>query len=188
MQNRTFLVLLRPIFCEKLKIDPPIGKQPPLKRLDFRIWPKNQSQFRSKPFFIFYFFGDHLILGRKNVWISNFGRKISLNYGEDLCFIFILWRPPWFWAEKTFEFPISAVKSVSILVKAFFFFFGDHLNLGGKNLWISELSEKFRLNFRTNRVKLIQEQWKFGSRLFALFSLFQNSPPPPFQILATRLD
>ena len=123
MQNRTFLVLLRPIFCQKLKIAPPIRTQPPLKRLKFRFWPKNQSQFRWRPFF--------------------------------------------------------------------FFFFGDHLILGGKGVWISELSEKFRLNFRTNRVKLIQEQWKFGSRMFVLFSLFQNSPPPPppplFQILATRL-
>ena len=101
--------VLRPIFCEKLKIASPTGKQPPLKRLNFRIWPKNQTQFRRRPFF--------------------------------------------------------------------FFFFGDHLFLGGKNLRISELSEKFRLNFRTNRVKLIQEQSKFGSRSFALFSLFQNSPP-----------
>ena len=29
-------------------------------------------------------------------------------------------------------------------------------------------------------MKLIQEQQKFGSRSIALFSLFQNSPPPPF--------
>ena len=42
---------MRPIFCEKLKIVPPIGKQPPLKRLDFRFRPKNQSQFRGRPFF-----------------------------------------------------------------------------------------------------------------------------------------
>ena len=35
--------------------------------------------------FFFFFFGDHLmILGEKNVWISNFGRKISLNFGEDI--------------------------------------------------------------------------------------------------------
>ena len=122
----------------------------------------------------------------------------------------------------TFEFPNLAEKSVSILVKTFFFFFLEttwflekkplnfrfrpknqsqfrwrrfflffcfwrQLILGGNNLWISEVSEKFRLNFRTNLVKLIQEQWKFGSRSFALFSLFQNSPPPLFQILATRL-
>ena len=89
-------------------------------------------------------------------------------------------------AEKASEFPISVEKSVSISVKTFFFF-GDHLLLGGKNVWISELSEKFPLNFRTNRVILIQEQWKFWSRSFALFSLFQKSPPSLFQILATRL-
>ena len=109
MQNRTFLVVLRSIFSEKLKIAPPIGKQPP-----------------------------------SNVRISELGRTISLKIGEEL----------------------------------FFLFFGDHLILGGKNLWISEIYEKFRLNFRANRVKLIQEQWKFGSRSFAHFSLFQNSPPP----------
>ena len=64
--------------------------------------------------------------------------------------------------------------------RPFFFFFGDHLILGGINLSISELSKTFRLNFRTNRLKLIQDQWKFESRLFAHFSLFQNSSPPPF--------
>ena len=104
MQNRTFLVLLKPIFCEKLKTAPPKENSPP----------------------------------------------------------------------QTFGFPNLAEKSVSISVKTFFFF----LIVGGKNVWIFELSEKFRLNFRANRVKLIQEQWKFGSRLFALFSLFQKSPPP----------
>ena len=35
-------------------------------------------------FFFFFFFGDHLILGEKNVWISDFGRKITLNFGEDI--------------------------------------------------------------------------------------------------------
>ena len=133
MQNRTFLVLLRPIFCEKLKIAPHRKTAP-------RIRPKNLSKFRWRPFFFFL-------------------------------------ETTWYWAEKTFEFRISAEKSVSIRWRPFFLFFGDHLSLGGKNLWISELSEKFRLNFRTNRVKLIQEQWKFGSRSIALFSLFQNSPP-----------
>ena len=145
MQNRTFLALLRPIFCEKLKTVPPKGKQPP-----------------------------------SNVWISEFGRKISLNFGEDLFLVFgdhliLDWKNVW-----NSEF---GRKSVSISVKTFFFF-GDHLILGGKNVWVSE---KFRLNFRANRVKLIQEQWKFGSRSFALSSLFQKSPPPLFLILATRL-
>ena len=156
-----------------------------------------------------------------NVWTCEIGRKIALNFEEDLFFFFFL-EITWFWAEKTFEFWISAEKSLWILAKTFFFFFfffwrspnfgrkkrlnfgfrpknhsefwrspyffffGDHLLLGGKNLWISDLSETFRLKFRTNRLKLIQGQWKFEWRSFAHFSLFQNSPPP-FQILATRL-
>ena len=62
MQNRTFLVVLRPILFEKLKIAPPVGKQPLLKRLNFRFRPKNQSQNRWR---LFFFFGDHLILGGK---------------------------------------------------------------------------------------------------------------------------
>ena len=131
MQNRTFLVLLRPIFGEKLKTAPPTGNWVP------KLW----STCRDSVW--------------KSVGVSDFGRKSSLNIGEDLFF---------------------------------FFFFGDHLFLGGKNVRITELSEKFRLNFRTNRVILIEEEWKFGSRSFALFSLFQKSPPPPFQILVTRLD
>ena len=51
-----------------------------------------------------------------------------------------------FWAEKLFEFPIFAEKSDSISVKTFFFL-----------ETICFLSEKFRLKFRTNHVKLIQE-------------------------------
>ena len=55
-------------------------------------------------FFFFFFFGDYLILGRKNLWVSDFGRKITLNFGEDLFFFFFL-EITWFWAEKPFEFP-----------------------------------------------------------------------------------
>ena len=33
---------------------------------------------------LFFFFGDHLILGEKNVRISDFGRKITLSFGEDI--------------------------------------------------------------------------------------------------------
>ena len=119
MQNRTFLLLFRPIFGEKLKTAPP-------KEIGCR------------------------------------SRKVD-----------VLTR-----CEKVFEFPILAENQTQFRWRPFFFFFGDHLFLGGKNVWTSELSEKFCLNFRTNRVKLIQEQWKFGSRSFALFSLFQKSPPP----------
>ena len=107
MQNRMFFVLLRPIFWKKWKIAPPIRKQPSLKRLNLRNWTKNQSRFRWKPFFFFFF-----------LWRSpDFGRKNPLNFG---------FRPKnhsQFWWRPFFIF--------------FIFFFGDHLILGGKNLWIS---------------------------------------------------
>ena len=165
---------------------PPIRKEPPSYVWTCEIGRKIALNIGEN----FFFFGDHLILGGRNVWILDFGRKITLNFGEDLFFFFFL-EITWFWAEETFEFWISAEKSPWILAKTFFFFFfffffGDHLILGGKNLWNSNLSETFRLKFRTNRLKLIQGQWKFESRSFAHFSLFQNSPPL-FQILATRL-
>ena len=65
MQNRTFLLLLRQVYGENLKKAPHIQKQHPLKRLNFRYWPKNQSDLRRRPFF--FFFEDHLILGEKNL-------------------------------------------------------------------------------------------------------------------------
>ena len=45
---------------------------------------KSLSSLVKTFFFYFLFFGDHLILGEKNVWISEFGRKITLNFGEDI--------------------------------------------------------------------------------------------------------
>ena len=32
----------------------------------------------------FFFFGDHLILGGKNVRFSDFGPNVTLNFGEDI--------------------------------------------------------------------------------------------------------
>ena len=87
-----------------------------------------------------------------------------------------------FWAEKAFEFPILAEKLVSISVKIFFL---RPLIFGRKK----------RLNFRAFREIPYQFSDKpcetdsrtmKRSRSFALFSLFQKSPPL-FQILATRL-
>ena len=111
-----------------------------------------------------------------NVWICEIGRNSSHNFGENL-FFFFFWRSPSFGRKKALNFGFRP-KNHSECWRRPFFFFGDHLILGGKKLWISELSETFRLKFRTNRLKLIQDQWKFESRSFAHFSLFQNSPPP----------
>ena len=46
---------------------------------------ENSLSILMKTFF-FFFFGDHLILGGKNVRISDFCRKITLNFGKDLFF------------------------------------------------------------------------------------------------------
>ena len=112
-----------------------------------------------------------------NVWSCEIGRKIALNFGEDL-FFFFFWRSPYFGRKKRLNFGFRPKNHSEFWRRPFFF--GDHLILGGKNLWISDHSKTFRLKFRTNRLKLIQGQWKFESRWFAHFLLFQNSPPPPF--------
>ena len=61
-------------------------------------------------------------------------------------FFFFFLETTWIWAKKTFEFPISAENSLSILVKTFFFFFffflGDHLNLGEKTFEFPSSAEK----------------------------------------------
>ena len=69
---------------------------------------------------------------------NDFGRKISL-YFEKLGSISGCIPP------TSLNLTISAENSVSILVKAFFF--GDHLILGGKNVWISDFGQKITLNF-----------------------------------------
>ena len=82
---------------------PPHTKRAP-KRLNLRNWKKNRPEFWRRPFF--FFFGDHLILGRKNVWILDFGRKITLNFGEDLFFFFFFFGDHLILGGKNFEFPI----------------------------------------------------------------------------------
>ena len=163
-----------PIFCEKWKIAPPHSKTAPLKRVNLRNWTKLQPQLWWRPFFSFLF------------WRSpNFGRKKALNFGfrpkNDSEFWrrpFFFWRSPNFGRKKALNFGFRPRNHSEFWRRPFFFFFFEvHLILCGKKLWISELSETFRLKFRTNRLKLIQDQWKLESRSFAHFSLFQNSPP-----------
>ena len=48
---------------------------------------------------------------------NDFGRKITLNFGEDLFFFFFFLETTCVWVEKTFESTISAEKSLSISVK-----------------------------------------------------------------------
>ena len=93
MQNRMFFVLLRPIFCEKWKIAPP-------QTSEFAKLDEIAATILVKTFF---FFGDHLILGGKKLWISDFGQKITLNFGEDL-FFFLGGGSPNFGRKKALNF------------------------------------------------------------------------------------
>ena len=100
---------------------PRIRKQPPLKRLNLRNWTKKSLSILVKTFFFWrspdfgkkifefgrkvtlncgedLFFWRSLDFGKK---ISEFGRKVTLNFGEDL---FIFWRSPAFGRKKALSF------------------------------------------------------------------------------------
>ena len=103
----------------KIENSPPHRKTAPLKRLNFRIWPKNQSQFRRRPFF--YFLETTCFWAEKTfefrIWAE---KSVSISAKTFFIFLFFL-ETTCFWAEKTFEFRIWAEKSVSISAKIFFF-------------------------------------------------------------------
>ena len=99
------------------------------------------------------------------------GRKIHLNFGKDLFFFFFFFflEITCFWAEKPFEFPILAEKSDSILVKTFFFFFGDHLFLAEKSASISD--KPFESDSKPMKIRV-----KVAYSCLTL----SKKPPPPF--------
>ena len=90
MLNRTFLVLLRPIFGEKMKTAPPKEIGCRSCELDVVIRPEKAFEFP--------------ILAEKSVSIS-----------VKTSFFFFFLEITCFWAEKAFKFPILAEISVSIL-------------------------------------------------------------------------
>ena len=53
-------------------------------RMNFRFWPKNQAQFRWRPFF-FFFFGDHLFFGWKKRLKFRAFREISSQVSDKPC-------------------------------------------------------------------------------------------------------
>ena len=54
------------------------------KLVFFVDWHQILWRFWDKDLF---FFGEHLFLAGKTAWISDFGRKISCNFSEDLFFL-----------------------------------------------------------------------------------------------------
>ena len=120
MQNSTFFVLLRLIFAAKLKIAPaPSGFGSRSCERVAVIWtrivkflgpgahPKLVKTFYFFIYYLFYFFGDHLISAIKTLRICDFGRKNLSNFGEDLFFSWRSLRKP----------PQSHLKLIKIWVK-----------------------------------------------------------------------
>ena len=94
MQNRTFLLLFRPIFGEKLKTAPEGNWVPKLWcRCRDSVW--------------------------KSVWISDFGLKIRLNFGVDL---FFFWRPLVFGLKNCLNFRFWPKNQTQFRWRPFFFF------------------------------------------------------------------
>ena len=56
---------------------------PPPTSVKLTVSAEKSISISVKTFF-FFFFGDHPILGGKNVRISDFGPNITLNFGEDI--------------------------------------------------------------------------------------------------------
>ena len=181
MQNHTFMVVLRPILCEKLKIAPPLENSPPSN-----FWISDSGRKISLKI------GEDLFF----IWRPPvFGRKKRLNFrfrpknhsqNRWRPFFFFFLETTCFWAEKTFEFPIPAEKSFSKSVKTFFFFF-----LETTCFW-AEKTFEFP-SFLRNFVSI------FGQTVWNWFKNNENSGQgrlhtshsfkiaPLFQILATRL-
>ena len=104
------------------------------KRLNFRFWPKNQSQFRWR-----LFFWRPPVLGLKKR--LNFCRW-SLNFGRWRPFFFFFLETTCFWAEKTFEFPSFPRNSVSIFRQTVWFCFKNNENSGQGRLHFSHSFKK----------------------------------------------
>ena len=96
MQNRAFLVLLRPIFGEKMKTA-----------------LLKESGCRSCE--------EHVVIRPEKVFEYPLPTEKSVSISVKTFFSFFFLEITWFWAAKRFEFPILAEKSVSISVKTFFF-------------------------------------------------------------------
>ena len=101
MQNCSFLLLFRPIFCKKLKTAPPKEIGCRSREVDLVIRCEKAFEFP--------------ILAEKS-------DSISMKTFFFL-FIFLFLEITCFWPEKTFEFPILVEKSDSMSIKTFVFVF-----------------------------------------------------------------
>ena len=97
MQNRTVLVIFRPIFCEKLKIAPPYENSPP-QTFESSIWAEKSVSNSVKT--SFFFFRRPPDFGRKS-----FEFRISAEKSvSKLVKTFFFWRPHDFGRKKRLNF------------------------------------------------------------------------------------
>ena len=94
MQNRTFLMLLRPIFCEKLKIAPP-------ETFEFPHLAEKSDSILAKTFF---FFRRPPDFGRKKPLNFGWRPKNQIQFRRRPCFFVFFWRPPDFGRKKPSNF------------------------------------------------------------------------------------
>ena len=72
-------------FLWKIENSPPVGKQPPLKRSNFRFRPKNQAQNRWRPFFFFFFFLETTCFwAEKTFEFPSFPRNFVSIFGQTV--------------------------------------------------------------------------------------------------------
>ena len=81
-------------------------------RLNFRIWPKNQTQFRRRPFF-FLILETTCFWTEKSFEFPNLAEKSDSISAKTFFFFFFFFflETTCFWAEKTFE--LSAFREIS---------------------------------------------------------------------------
>ena len=152
MQNRTFLLLFRPIFGEKLKTAPPKGNWVP------KLWCRCRDSVW------------------KSVWISDSCLKIRLNFGVDLFFLFFFfffWRPHVFGLKNCLNFRFSPKNQTQFRWRPFFFF-GDHL-FSFREI-PSQISDKpCETDSRIMKIRV-----KFLCTFHTLSKKPTPPPPPPF--------
>ena len=160
----------------KMENSPPHSKTAPPQTSEFAKLDEKSVSILVKTFF---FFGDHPGFGGKNLWISDFGRKITLNFGEDLFFFF--WRSPNFGRKKPLNFGFRPKNHSEFWRRPFFFLFLEiTLVRAQKTFEFPSFPKQFVWIIRQsvwNWFKINQNSSQ--GRLHSSHS-FKIAPPPPF--------
>ena len=88
-------------------------------------------------------------------------KSVSISVKTFSFFFFFFWRPPDFGRKKRLN-----LRKISLNFGEDLFFFGDHLNVGGKNIRVSDSGRKISLHFNED-IRIFE----------VLCSKFLKSPP-----------